>query len=62
MKPHTLSLVAPLLLTGCNVAAWGNLFVLIVTLALFCATLSLGRAGSHPRETENGSDSGTQIG
>lgn len=43
MKPHIIIWLAPLFLAGCNVPAWGNLFVLAVTLGLFCATLTLGR-------------------
>jgi hypothetical protein len=43
MKPHIVLWLAPLFLAGCNVPAWGNLFVLCITLALFCATLTLGR-------------------
>ncbi len=43
MKPHSIVWLAPLLLTGCNVPAWGNIFVLAVTLALFCATVTLGK-------------------
>ena len=43
MKPHRIIWLAPLLLTGCNVPAWGNMFVLAVTLALFFATVTLGK-------------------
>lgn len=58
---HALILAASMLLSGCNVAAWGNLFVLGVTLALFCATLSLGRAAPSSRAIKNQSDSETQM-
>ncbi len=43
MKPHVWFLLTALCLGGCNVVPWGNVVLLAVTLALFCATLSLGR-------------------
>jgi hypothetical protein len=58
---RTLIVAAGLLVSGCNVAAWGNLFVLGLTLALFCATLSLGRAAPASHRAKNPSDSGTQL-
>ncbi|MCA9580458.1 MAG: hypothetical protein KC416_01610 [Myxococcales bacterium] len=36
-----------LLLGGCNVAIWGNLAVLGVTVGIFVATLSLGRVSNR---------------
>ena len=45
--------LAPILLAGCNVPAWGNILVLAVTLALFFATVTLGRHVST--DTEGGS-------
>lgn len=35
--------LATVVLGGCNVAAWGNIVVVALTVALFCGTLSLGR-------------------
>ncbi len=35
--------LAAIALGGCNVAAWGNIVVVAMTVALFCGTLSLGR-------------------
>lgn len=59
MKPHIVALMSSIFLAGCNVPAWGNLFVLAVTLALFCATLSLGRHIAPPNDQGNTSDSET---
>jgi hypothetical protein len=58
---RTLILASALLLSGCNVAAWGNIFVLGLTLALFCATLNLGPAPTSTRELKNSSDSEAQL-
>jgi hypothetical protein len=43
MKPHALAVIAAFLLSGCNVVAWGNVFLVLITFALLYATLSLGR-------------------
>jgi len=53
MKPHISFLIAALFLGGCNVVAWGNLMLLAITLALFCATLSLGRHVSAEERSES---------
>jgi hypothetical protein len=59
MKPHIIAVMSTLIIAGCNVPAWGNLFVLAVTLALFCATLSLGRHIAPPNDPGSPSDSET---
>lgn len=52
MKPHAWFLLTALCLGGCNVVAWGNMVLLGVTLAMFCATLSLGRHVSVEDRTD----------
>jgi hypothetical protein len=55
MKAHHIAWLAPLVLAGCNVPVWGNIFVLGVTLALFCATVTLGRhVGPDPDAGRSG--------
>lgn len=62
MRTHTwLLLIATAVLGGCNVAAWGNIVVVAMTVALFCGTLSLGRrlptaheGAPHDRESVEG--------
>ena len=58
MKPH-IAILGTFFLAGCNVPAWGNMFVLAVTLALFCATLTLGRHVAPENEQQSASDSDT---
>ena len=43
MNTRSLLLLTPLVLGGCNLATVGNLFLVAVTLGLFCFTLSLGQ-------------------
>jgi len=53
MKTHIVVLFVTLCLGGCNVVAWGNMALLGVTLALFCATLSLGRQVSSEKPADH---------
>lgn len=53
MKPHITFILAALFLGGCNVVAWGNVMLVAITLALFCATLSLGRHVSAEERPES---------
>lgn len=51
-RPHRRNHLAPVLasvaLTGCaDVAIWGNVFSMLLTLAIFVGTLSLSREGGH---------------
>lgn len=53
--PKTTTLVAlaaPLLVTGCSGALWGNVVVLAVSAGIFLGTLSLGRTSDATRSAE----------
>lgn len=43
MRSYSFLLLLVPALGGCNVATWGNLAVVAMTLIIFCGTLSLGR-------------------
>lgn len=44
---------------GCNAALWGNLFVVGVTVGIFFATLSLGRATLTKSQRSEGATQST---
>ncbi len=48
---------APLVLSGCNAALWGNMLVLGVSFGIFWGTLSLGRAQEAARSRSEASQS-----
>ena len=48
---------APILLTGCHGALWGQVVVLMITVGIFVGTLSLGRASEAARSRADGASS-----
>ena len=53
MKPQTWLLLASIPLAGCNVATWGNLIVLCLTLVIFFGTLFMGQRPVAPGSDDN---------
>lgn len=54
---HLALAASPLVLGGCNPALWGNALVLSVSVGIFFATLSLGRAQEAARTRSEASQS-----